>query len=160
MRGTCFSTLARTSRVSASWQTLPKLLVGTTMSPSSSFSAKKKENGLHLMEAPSCLISVATFLSAMSLCLNCSSCLSCKLTRSVLKASESEENLFSMSRSDKLPALQRKRSQNLVNMDQLAQHGPLGTTWTTWHNLAQYGPLGTTWHNLLQSDALDESEVV
>ena len=94
-----------------------------------------QENGLHLMEAPSCLISVATFLSAMSLCLNCSSCLSCKLTRSVLKARESEENLFSMSRSDKLPALERRRSQNLDNMDHLAQ---LGTTWHKTYSRAMF----------------------
>ena len=43
---------------------------------------------------------------AMSRCLCCSSSLSCRVILSVLKASDSEENLFSMSCSDRFSALQ------------------------------------------------------
>ena len=59
----------------------------------------------HWTEVLSCLISSSAFLSAMSLCLCWSSSLSCNVIRSVLKASDKEENLFSMSWSDKFSAL-------------------------------------------------------
>ena len=59
----------------------------------------------HWTEVLSCLISSSAFLSAMSLCLCWSSSLSCNVIRSVLNASDKEENLFSMSWSDKFSAL-------------------------------------------------------
>ena len=59
----------------------------------------------HWTEVLSCRISSSAFLSAISLWRCCSSNLSASVILSVLNASEREENLFSMSWSDKFSAL-------------------------------------------------------
>ena len=113
---TCLSRLLRTSLVSAWWHSLGRAESGGTdncavLSPQRTeiFVSGEKMGSCYLFrhwtEVLSCLISSSAFLSAMSLCLCWSSSRSCNVIRSVLNASDKEENLFSMSWSDKFSAL-------------------------------------------------------